>query len=109
MVEIIYVQHSGINGGKELLINDAPDVVGLQIKPSHCDVFTTDTLELRASGFGLSEIFNDVEVGPRAEMMWIRIGEYRRRAFPSTRGQGALGRQWVILTLSGQPECRSSE
>ena len=106
----IYVQHSAINDGQELHLDSAPGVIGLRVDPNPCDVRTTETIDLRA-GSGLLEIFNfnKVRTGPREELLWVRIGRYRRAATVVNRIGPGLGGQRVVLLLSEPLEDLSSE
>lgn len=95
---------------RELCLNTEPSVVGLRVEPSPCDVRATDEIVLRA-GSGLLEVFNfnefnEVLTGPREELLWVRLGQYRRPAAVGNRprlGQGGERgerEEQVVLLLS---------
>lgn len=107
MTNKIYVLHERINGGKELLLNDAPDVIDLRIHPSPDALFIAEEVELQAFGMGLLSIFRDaVPITPRDDLVRVRIGGRYRPAYVKERPLSfqRTARQRVVLRLSGPPE-----
>lgn len=110
----VYVEHPDINGGKELLLNTVPGVVELTVSPTDLADQAVTEVVLEAQGTGLGDVFQDVEVGPRTELVWIRIGKWRRSGWPTRHVRpGALriggrlvtqGWQGVRIHLAGRPD-----
>ena len=99
MTEKIYVQHSRINGGQWICLNDEEDVIDLTVKPDPCDFRSTRTIEIKAGGDGLKRIFSEINSND-SELIEIRIGQHSRMASKQW-GVGDIntGRRQVALTL----------
>lgn len=102
----VYVQHPAINGGKELLLNTVPGVVELSVSPT--DLSDPDVTEvvLKAQGEGLLDAFQDIETGPRKDLVWVRIGEWRRAGWPTRHRRPGAFRIGGRLVAPGEQEVR---